>query len=71
MVITTQTVQSVGWGVHTIGQGACLFSKRLERGRFIWPSPAASKVSLSSAQLAMLLEGLDWVRRYKPAGGRG
>ncbi|EAQ37228.1 hypothetical protein NB311A_02934 [Nitrobacter sp. Nb-311A] len=22
------------------GQGACLFSKKLERGRFIWPSPA-------------------------------
>jgi transposase len=22
------------------GQGACLFSKRLERGRFIWPTPA-------------------------------
>ena len=42
------------------GQGACLFSKRLERGRFIWPSPATKKVSLSSAQLAMLLEGIDW-----------
>ncbi|MGH9325739.1 MAG: IS66 family insertion sequence element accessory protein TnpB, partial [Terriglobia bacterium] len=22
------------------GQGACLFTKRLERGRFIWPSAA-------------------------------
>ena len=22
------------------GQGQCLFSKRLERGRFLWPSPA-------------------------------
>ena len=42
------------------GQGDCLFSKRLERGRFIWPSPATGKVSLSSAQLAMLLEGIDW-----------
>jgi len=21
------------------GQGACLFTKRLERGRFLWPSP--------------------------------
>ena len=51
------------------GQGACLFSKRLERGRFIWPSPAISKVSLSSAQLAMLLEGIDWrapLRTWKP-----
>ncbi len=42
------------------GQGACLFSKRLERGRFVWPSPADGKVSVSSAQLAMLLEGIDW-----------
>ena len=42
------------------GQGACLFSKRLERGRFVWPSPAQGKLSVSSAQLAMLLEGIDW-----------
>ena len=42
------------------GQGACLFSKRLERGRFVWPSPAHGKVSVMPAQLAMLLEGIDW-----------
>jgi transposase len=42
------------------GQGACLFSKRLERGRFVWPSPADGKVVVTSAQLAMLLEGIDW-----------
>ena len=42
------------------GQGACLFSKRLEKGRFVWPSPADGKVSISPAQLAMLLEGIDW-----------
>jgi transposase len=41
-------------------QGACLFSKRLERGRFVWPSPAHGKVSVTPAQLAMLLEGIDW-----------
>ena len=41
-------------------QGACLFSKRLERGRFVWPAAKAGKVSMSSAQLAMLLEGIDW-----------
>jgi len=38
------------------GQGACLFCKRLERGRFVWPSPAHGRVSVSSAQLAMLLD---------------
>ena len=42
------------------GQGACLFSKRLERGRFVWPSPADGKLSVTPAQLAMLLEGIDW-----------
>jgi len=42
------------------GQGACLFSKRLERGRFVWPSPADGRVAVTAAQLAMLLEGIDW-----------
>lgn len=42
------------------GQGACLFSKRLERGRFVWPSPADGRVTATPAQLAMLLEGIDW-----------
>jgi transposase len=37
------------------GQGACLFTKRLERGRFIWPSPADGAVTISSAQLGYLL----------------
>ena len=27
------------------GQGACLFSKRLERGRFVWPSASGGKVT--------------------------
>lgn len=51
------------------GQGACLFSKRLERGRFVWPSPADGKISVSPAQLSMLLEGIDWrmpVRTWQP-----
>lgn len=42
------------------GQGACLSSKRLEKGRFVWPSAKESKITLSPAQLAMLLEGIDW-----------
>ena len=45
------------------GQGMCLFSKRLERGHFIWPVTATGSVSLTPAQLSMLLEGIDWVRR--------
>ena len=42
------------------GQGLCLFAKRLEKGRFVWPSPADGKVVITSAQLGMLLEGIDW-----------
>jgi transposase len=42
------------------GQGSCLFTKRLERGRFVWPSPADGKVNVTPAQLSMLLEGIDW-----------
>jgi transposase len=41
-------------------QGACLFSKRLEEGRFVWPAAKDGKISLSPAQLSMLLEGIDW-----------
>ena len=51
------------------GQGACLFSKRLERGRFIWPMLSSQTrasgttdgaVTISPAQLGYLLEGIDW-----------
>ena len=42
------------------GHGACLFSKRLERGRFIWPTPSDGAVSISPAQLGYMLEGIDW-----------
>lgn len=44
------------------GQGFCLHYKRLETGRFVWPSPADGVARLTIAQLAMLLEGIDWRR---------
>ena len=44
------------------GDGLYLFAKRLERGCFIWPKAESGKVSLSRAQLSMLLEGIDWHR---------
>jgi transposase len=44
------------------GDGLCLLAKRLERGRFIWPQATEGSVALSSAQLSMLLEGIDWRR---------
>lgn len=42
------------------GDGLCLLSKRLEAGRFIWPQAESGKIHLSTAQLSMLLEGIDW-----------
>ena len=42
------------------GDGLCLLSKRLERGRFIWPQAKDGTVCLTRAQLSMLLEGIDW-----------
>ena len=51
------------------GDGLCLLSKRLERGRFIWPQATSGTVALTPAQLSMLLEGIDWrrpVRSYDP-----
>jgi transposase len=44
------------------GDGLCLFSKRLERGRFIWPQATDGTALLTRAQLSMLLEGIDWRR---------
>ena len=45
------------------GQGACLFTKRLERGRFLWPSLADGVVTISVAQLSYLLSGIDCMAR--------
>ena len=42
------------------GVGMSLYSKRLERGKFIWPSAKDGVVSLTSSQLACLLDGVDW-----------
>jgi transposase len=49
------------------GDGLCLFAKRLERGRFVWPQATGGTVSLSRAQLSMLLEGIDWRRPVRTA----
>ena len=43
------------------GQGLCLFSKRLERGRFVWPVTETGRVSLTPAGRAKL----EWARRRR------
>lgn len=52
------------------GQGLLLLAKRLERGRFVWPTASDGRVVLTPAQLSMLLEGIDWrmpMRTHTPA----
>jgi len=56
------------------GQGLCLFSKSLETLHFVWPVTNTGRVSLTPAQLFMLLEGIEWrtpQRTHRPelAGG--
>lgn len=51
------------------GLGLSLYVKRLERGRFVWPSATGGSVSISAAQLAYMLDGIDWrnpVHTFRP-----
>ena len=48
------------------GSGLCLFAKRLEKGRFVWPPIVEGALHLTSAQLALLVEGIDWRRTVAP-----
>ena len=49
------------------GDGMNLYVKRLERGRFVWPQATSGTVHLTSAQLSMLIEGIDWRRPMRTA----
>jgi transposase len=44
------------------GSGLCLYAKRLEKGRFVWPPILDEQLRLTPAQLALLIEGIDWRR---------
>jgi len=44
------------------GSGLCLYAKRLEKGRFVWPPILDEQLHLTQAQLALLIEGMDWRR---------
>ncbi len=48
------------------GSGLCLFTKRLEQGRFVWPPIMEGRLRLTPAQLALLVEGIDWRRTIAP-----
>jgi transposase len=46
--------------IYFDGQGLVLFAKRLEKGRFVWPQAKDGMITLTAAQLSMLIEGIDW-----------
>jgi transposase len=51
------------------GLGMSLYAKRLEKGRFIWPSPSDGVLAISASQLAYMLDGIDWrnpVHTFRP-----
>ncbi len=48
--------------IYWDGTGVCLFAKRLEDGKFQWPSIGDGVMRLTAAEFAALLEGLDWRR---------
>jgi len=51
------------------GLGMSLYAKRLERGRFIWPTPTDGMVTITAAQLGYMMEGIDWrnpLRTWRP-----
>ena len=52
------------------GSGLCLFAKRLEKGRFVWPPIVDERLQMTAAQLALLIEGMDWRRTVVPEAPR-
>jgi transposase len=59
--------------LHWDGTGLCLFAKRLEKGRFVWPPTINERMRLTPGQLSLLIEGIDWRRtvpmeaEYRPS----
>ncbi len=49
--------------------GLSLYAKRLERGRFVWPSATSGSVAITAAPLAYMLDWIDWrnpVHTFRP-----
>ena len=45
------------------GTGLCIYSKRLEQGRFacLWRRPGSGRLRLTMSELSLFLEGSRWV----------
>jgi len=55
------------------GIGMSLYAKRLERGKYIWPSAVNGVIAISASQLACMLEAIDWRNpqaTWRPTLGR-
>jgi transposase len=51
------------------GIGMSLYAKPLQRGRFVWLSPPGGVGAISGAQLAYMLDGINWrnpVHTWRP-----
>jgi len=48
------------------GSGLVMLWKALDEGAFKWPPISDGMMKLSAAQLAALLDGLDWTRVHPP-----
>ena len=46
--------------------GYAMWTKRLEKGRFVWPPIVDGAMTLTPAQLALLIEAMDWRRTVAP-----
>jgi transposase len=49
------------------GTGLCLYSKRLEQGRFacLWRRPESGRLRLTMSELSLFLEGSSWVGKVE------
>jgi transposase len=47
-------------------RGLWLLAKRLETGRFVWPPIVDGAMTLTPAQMAVLVEAMDWRRTVAP-----
>ncbi len=52
--------------LHWDGTGVWVMAKRLEKGRFVWPPIVDGAMTLTPAQLAVLIEAMDWRRTVAP-----
>ena len=57
-------------GLYWDGSGLCLFAKRLERNKFVWPPIVDGTLTLTPAQLALLIQAMDWHAEVDPILGQ-